>query len=80
MDRFAQGGFAAFREEAYPVSRTISLELTPTDPLGIDRPGSNDSQVSGTYRETLSGLHRNDIAVEGYFDLRRVSGRPFLNQ
>ena len=72
--------FAGFREEAYPVSRTISLELTPTDPLGIDRPGSNDSQVSGTYRETLSGLHRNDIAVEGYFDLRRVSGRPFLNQ
>jgi hypothetical protein len=72
--------FAGFREEAYPVSRTLSFELSATDPLGIARPGSNDSQVSGIYRETLSGLHRNDIAVEGYFDLRRVSGRPFLNQ
>lgn len=72
--------FAAFREEAYPVSRTLSFEFTSTDPLGLDRPGYSESEISGIYRETLSGLHRNDIAVEGYFNMRRVSGRPFLNQ
>ena len=72
--------FAAFREEAYPVTRSLAFDLTPSDPLGVARPGYGDDQMSGIYRETLSGLHRNDIAVEGVFELRRVSGRPFLNQ
>jgi len=72
--------FAAFLEEAYSVTRSIELELTAADPLGVARPGYGDDEISGVYRETLSGLHRNDIAVEGVFNLRRVSGRPFLNQ
>ncbi len=72
--------FAAFREEAYPVSRSISFEFTAADPLGVSRPGYGEDEISGIYRETLSGLHRNDIAVEGVFNLRRASGRPFLNQ
>jgi hypothetical protein len=72
--------FAVFREEAYPVGRSMSFELTPVDPQGVSRPGYGDDQISGIYRETLSGLHRNDIAVEGFVNLRRASGRPFLNQ
>jgi hypothetical protein len=72
--------FAVFREEAYPVSRSMSFELTPVDPQGVSRPGYGDDQISGIYRETLSGLHRNDIAVEGFVNLRRASGRPYLNQ
>lgn len=72
--------FANFLEEAYAVSRSMEFELTPVDPLGVSRPGYGDDEVSGIYREALSGLHRNDIAVEGVFNLRRVSGRPFLNQ
>lgn len=72
--------FAAFSEEAYPVSRSLAFELTATDPLGVERSGYGDNEISGIFRETLSGLHRNDIAVEGVFHLRRASGRPYLNQ
>ena len=72
--------FVAYAEEAYPVSRAMEFEIAAVDPLGLNHPGYGDESFNGVFREMLSGLHRNDIAVEGYFTLRRVSGRAFLNQ
>lgn len=73
--------FLAFQEEAFTVIRDLEFEFTSEDPEGKNlRPGWGDTEVGGVFRETISGLHKNDIAVEGIFRLRRVSYAPNLNQ
>lgn len=72
--------FVEFKEEAYAVTRSMTFALAAVDPLGTDQPGYGEDALNGVYQEILSGLHRNDIAVEGFFSLRRASGRPYLNQ
>ena len=73
--------FLAFQEEAYTVIRDLEFEFTSEDPEGKNvRPGWGDTEVGGVFRETISGLHKNDIAVEGIFRLRRVSYTPNLNE
>lgn len=72
--------YTAFLEEAYAVTRQIELEFADADPLERDLPNYGESAIGGTYREQISGLHRNDIAVEGIFTLQRVSARAVLNQ
>ena len=67
-------------EEAYTVTRNTSFEFAATDPFGRELANYGSSVLGGTFTETLSGLHRNDIAVEGTFLLNRVSTRPVLNQ
>ncbi|MCB1008628.1 MAG: hypothetical protein KDB94_07020, partial [Acidobacteria bacterium] len=72
--------YISFREEAYAVTRVLEFDFSPTDPFERSLPSYGESEIGGVYRETISGLHRNDIAVEGLFLMRRVSTRPFLNQ
>jgi hypothetical protein len=72
--------YLGFVEEAFAVTRNISLEFSSQEPFGRSLPTYGESTIGGTYRELISGLHRNDIAVEGPFLLRRVSARPTLNQ
>lgn len=72
--------FTDFRAEAYAVTRAFSLELSDTDPG--DGPSSPDygyGQLAGTYRETVTGLHRQPIHAEGTFRLRRISEVAILN-
>ena len=73
--------FVGFLEEAFTVIRDMEFEFTSEDPEGKNlRPGWGDTEVGGIFRETISGLHKNDIAVEGIFRLRRVSYTPVLNK
>jgi hypothetical protein len=72
--------YTEFREEAYPVSRTLSFEFSSTDPSDSGGASFGSNQMGGTYHETISGLHRNDIAVEGIFTLDRISVSPVLNE
>ncbi len=72
--------YLSFVEEAFSVTRNITLEFSSQEPFGRTLPTYGESMIGGTYRELVSGLHRNDIAVEGPFLLRRVSTRPALNQ
>jgi hypothetical protein len=67
-------------KESFSVARTVSLEFTPADPLGMNPPGWNDSEIGGVYRETIAGLHRNAIQVSGNFRLVRVTRTAALNQ
>ena len=69
-----------FLEEAYPITRQMTLAFADEDPLGTDLPTYGESSIAGTYTELLSGLHRNDILVEGVFSLTRASGSPVLNE
>jgi hypothetical protein len=71
--------FVAFREEAFGIQRHLELQFSQTDPLGQNPPDWGDTVVGGTYRETLKGLHRNDIVSQGTFRLRRVAEMSVLN-
>jgi hypothetical protein len=67
-------------KEAFTVTRSLSLEFTTTDPGGINPPNWGDNEVGGTYRETIAGLHRMPIRINGNFRLVRVSPAAVLNQ
>ena len=58
---------------------TLELFFSATDPSGLDPPDWGDSVMGGSYQETLSGLHRNDIVVGGTFRLNRIADAPVLN-
>ncbi len=72
--------FLNYREEAFEVTRAMQFEFTAEDPSGKTPPDWGDSVLGGYYRETISGLHRSAIFVEGAFRFRRISSVPMLNQ
>jgi hypothetical protein len=57
---------------AYAVTRDIRLQLS--QPVAGD-----DSQLSGTYSETLTGLHKLPLQVSGSLELHRLSTVGVLN-
>jgi hypothetical protein len=65
--------------EAYAVTREIELEFSGTDPTGANSPDFGYSVMGGTYRETLSHLHKNPIHLQGTFRLTRASYSGELN-
>jgi hypothetical protein len=67
-------------KESFTVTRSLRLEFTTTDPLGLNPPGWGDTESGGTYRETISGLHRSAITVSGNFRLVRVLTTAALNE
>ena len=67
-------------KEAFTVTRSVSLAFSATDPLGLNPPSWGDTEVGGTYRETITGLHRTAIRISGNFRLVRVSSAAALNQ
>lgn len=73
-------GYTGFSEEAYGVVRNIELEFSPTPVSGGLGPDYGYRVIGGTYRETLRGLHKADLMVQGTFQLKRISGIDALNQ
>lgn len=61
-------------KESYSFTRVITLDFAAVDPEELRLPGWGDTLGGGVYRETLSGLHRYPIKVEGTFRLTRVVG------
>ena len=71
--------------EAPAVTRDLTLAFSsvfsPTvDGLSSQPPEWGSDTLGGAYRETLAGLHRDPIFVQGRFLLRRVAATPELNQ
>ena len=66
-------------QESYAVQRLISLAFEGEDPYWIDD-GSEwgTRRVGGTYKEEISGIHRDTIYVQGSFELHRVSEQTEL--
>ncbi|MEM7232047.1 MAG: hypothetical protein AAF517_07735 [Planctomycetota bacterium] len=75
--------------EVARVTRSIELEFLANDPFvnppgetadpARHPPGWGQAIVGGIYRETVSGLHKNNIVTTGYFRLRRVTDVAELN-
>jgi hypothetical protein len=70
--------FKVFKEEAYPVTRTVQLQV-PARQGSNSRPGMGQEEVEGVYLETLTGLHKTPIMVQGTFHLKRILPVGVLN-
>lgn len=69
----------AARAEAPTVRRDLELEFALTGGASDGDPALGHDLLEGVYRETLTGLHRQPIRVEGTFRLRRLTDVTELN-
>lgn len=68
------------RGGVYDIARNWTLNLASTDPENeVAPPAWGDTLVGGTFEETLTGLHKDEIALSGRFRLWRVSRNGTLN-
>lgn len=66
--------------ESFTIQRAIQLRFTADDPEGRARANFGDNELGGTYTETITGVHKVPIVIQGFFKLNRVSLIPFLNK
>jgi hypothetical protein len=67
--------------EAPAITRTCTFTFTTTPPPGASlTSGWGSTVIGGTYSETISGVHRQTIQVDGIFELRRASEIGVLTQ
>lgn len=67
------------RSEVYAIHRKLQFEFAAATKGNSVTPDPGYAAIEGVYRETLFGLHRQPIAVQGTFRLSRASFIPELN-
>lgn len=67
-------------ESGFDIIRVFSLQFdgAPGDPLKA-APGYGVDRITGTYRESIVGLHKITLKTEGTVTLNRVSTVSTLN-
>jgi hypothetical protein len=65
--------------ESWAVNRQVQLQFTAADPYNLALPGWGDNRLGGYYSETITGLHKNTLYVQGTFSLQRASNIGVLN-
>jgi hypothetical protein len=65
--------------EAFSTTRQIRLDFTASPPDGPAVPDFGYNEMGGSYRETITGIHKNAIHIRGTFRLSRVSLIAELN-
>jgi hypothetical protein len=68
-----------YTTESWTVKRVLELAFESSPPDHLALAGWGDTQIGGTYRETLKGLHASDLKVQGYFRLQQASRVNVLN-
>jgi hypothetical protein len=69
--------------EAFQVTREMEFSFSTHNPAypGIaDSPGWGVQEMGGIFRESITGLHKNVIFMQGEFRMRRVAATTVLNQ
>ena len=66
-------------QESFTVQRQLTLQFSATDPEQLPVAGWGDSQLGGIYNETLIGVHKHPIYMQGIFRLTRANRTPLLN-
>ncbi len=70
----ARGAPLPSGDESYDITRTCSFTFTASPPAGsIVTNGWGSTVIGGTYREIISGIHKDPLQVDGTFELRRAS-------
>ena len=72
--------FDGYREEAYAVTRSFELRFSPTNLLATTATDYGYKFLTGTYRETVTGLNKASVVAGGVFRLNRVSEIGVLNE
>jgi hypothetical protein len=72
--------FKNYKEEAYAITRLLSLQFTPVDPTGQAALDYGYNTLAGTYQEVVSGLHKANLVASGKFRLTRICNINALNQ
>ena len=69
--------------EVFEIRRDLTLDFDPNNPpfvsSGNRPPDWGTSVLGGTYKESISGLHRSTLNVQGQFLIRRASVADTLN-
>lgn len=65
--------------ESFTFTREIRFEFSETSPLGLSVPNWGHDVMGGVYKETITGIHKNRIYVEGTFELTHASDVVVLN-
>jgi hypothetical protein len=65
--------------ECFEINRSFVFSFESEPPDGQSELDWGDSALGGVYTEQVSGLHREPIAAQGRFELRRVSDLGALN-
>lgn len=68
-----------YTAESSAVNRAVSLQFTSVDPDNLTLAGWGDDQLGGVYRETMTGLHKDALHIEGVFRLQHASRIGVLN-
>ena len=63
--------FRVYREEAYPVRRTVRLTI-PEGQGSTTNPAMGQEEIEGIYEESVDGFHRTTITARGSFHLKRI--------
>jgi hypothetical protein len=71
--------FDAPANESFATTRQIEFEFLSTPPAGLPVPDYGFNEMGGTYRESISGIHKNTIHLRGTFRLSRISQVAELN-
>lgn len=82
--RYPEQGESVYPSSDFTITREITLTFTAQDPAGGQTPGLGDTEVVGTYRESILGLRRiggtvPPVVTEGIFRLSRASTVDVLN-
>lgn len=70
-------------QEAYQITRELEFIFTahnPAYPGVADSPGWGVQEMGGVFKESITGLHKNAIFMQGEFRMRRVAATTVLNQ
>ncbi len=70
-------------QEAFQITRDMQFtfsEHNPKYPEVADPPGWGIQQMGGVFTESVTGLHKNAIFLQGEFRLFRVAATTILNQ
>lgn len=65
--------------ESYTVTRYLTLQFTANDPDNLSLPGWGDTMIGGNYQETITGLHKNPLYIQGTFRLHLAVSAGNLN-
>jgi len=65
--------------ESFAVTRQVALDFAAAPPPGRTAVDFGYNEMGGTYRETITGIHKNPLHLGGTFFLRRLSTIAELN-
>ena len=68
-----------YTSESFTITRQLQLQFTANDPDNLALAGWGDNQLGGIYRETIIGLHRVPLLIQGTFRLHQATRVGILN-